>query len=126
MHEFIADTAEDVLAVTVSGKVTKADFDAIMDELDRLLAKFEKINVIVETKGIDGVELAALPGYTARALPLFGQLDRFGRVAVVADQPWVRFGTRLESMILPGIDYRVFEPNERDLALGWVEEMLPD
>lgn len=55
-----------------------------------------------------------------RAMPLFGKLDRFGRVAVVADQAWIRAGTRLESALLPSIRYRVTMPDERDEALAWV------
>jgi hypothetical protein len=53
-------------------------------------------------------------------LPLFGKLGRFGRVAVVADQAWIRAGTRPESALLPNISYRVYLPHERDEALAWV------
>jgi hypothetical protein len=56
-----------------------------------------------------------------RAMPLFGKLDRFGRVAVVADQAWVRVGTRIESALLPNISYRTYMPEERDEALAWVD-----
>ena len=56
----------------------------------------------------------------ARALPLFGKLKSFRRVAVVADQAWIRAGTRIESALLPFISYRVFEPAQRDEALEWV------
>ena len=56
----------------------------------------------------------------SRALPLLGKLDKFGRVAVVADQGWVRAGSRLESAMLPNIKYRVYEPDERAEALAWV------
>jgi hypothetical protein len=56
-----------------------------------------------------------------RAMPLLGKLDRFGRVAVVADQAWIRFGTRLESAILPNVSYRTYLPEERDEAFAWVE-----
>ena len=40
------------------------------------------------------MELAALPHHFNRTFPLFGKLSRFGRVAVVADQAWVRVTTR--------------------------------
>jgi hypothetical protein len=56
----------------------------------------------------------------ARAMPLFGRLNRFGRVAVVADQAWVRVGTRVESAVLPHISYRTYMPQERHEALEWV------
>lgn len=114
------DSVDDVLAIRISHKITGADLDAIMDRLDALMAKHDKTHVFVETHAIDGIELTSLPGYVARSLPLLGKLDRFGRVAVVADQGWIRAGTRLESAMLPNIKYRVYEPDERAEALAWV------
>jgi hypothetical protein len=114
------DSVGDVLAIRVSHKITGTDLEAIMDRLDALMARHDKIHVFVETHAIDGIELSGLPSYMARALPLVGKLDRFGRVAVVADQAWVRVGTRLESAMLPNIKYRVYEPDEHAEALAWV------
>jgi hypothetical protein len=120
MFSFI-DSPDDTIAVTIEGKITSADLDAIMDRLDAALAAHEKVHVFVETRDLDGIELSGLGRYTARALPLFGKLTRFGRVAIVSDQAWIRAATRLESAVLPFISYRVFEPAERDQALAWVK-----
>ena len=114
------DSVDDVLAIRVSHKITGADLEKIMDRLDALMARHEKVNVFVETQGIDGLELTSLPSYMARAMPLLGKLNKFGRVAVVADQAWIRAGTRLESALLPFVSYRVFQPEERAEALAWV------
>ena len=119
MLEFI-DSNEDVIALRVSNKITGADLDRIMDRLDRLLQEQDKVHVFVETRSIDGIELSGLPSYAARAMPLFGMLRRFGRVAVVADQAWIRVATRIESALLPFISYRTFTPEERDQAFAWV------
>ena len=116
----LIDSPEDVLAVRVSGQVEGAGLDRIMDRLDQLLQSDGKVHVFVETRSIDGIEITSLPSYTARAMALFGKLDRFGRVAVVADQAWVRAATRLESALLPNISYRTYMPDERDEALSWV------
>jgi len=119
MHDFIA-AAGDVVAVTVSDKLTSADLSAMMDRIEAAMATHEVIHVYVETRALDGIEIAGFGSHIARALPMFGKLRRFGRVAVVADQAWVRAGTRLESALLPGVSYRVFLPPERDEALAWV------
>lgn len=119
MHAMI-DAPSDVIALRVSGKIRGSDLDAIMDRLDAAMATHDKVHVLVETQGIEGIELNGLPSYMQRAMPLFGKLDRFGRVAVVADQGWIRAGTRLESALLPSIRYRVYMPDERDEALAWV------
>jgi hypothetical protein len=110
-----------VLAIEITGTITGEDLDAIMDRTEALLAKHDKIHVYVETHGVSGLQLSALPHHVSRAFPLFGKLDRFGRVAVVSDQTWMRVGTRLESAMLPNISYRVCQPRERDEALAWVE-----
>lgn len=111
----------DVIASRVSGKITGNDLDTIMDRLDAVMASQDKVHLFVETQGIGGIELNGLPAYLNRAMELFGKLAMFGRVAVVADQAWVRAGTRLESALLPSIRYRVYMPNEREEALAWVE-----
>src|SRR5262245_56831368 len=119
MHEFIESPA-DILALKVSGRITGGDLDPIMDRLDAAFERHEKVHVFVEPEAIGSLELSALPHYFSRAFPLFGKLHRFGRVAVVADQAWIRVGTRIESAVLPFITYRVYEPDERKEALRWV------
>lgn len=116
----VLETADDIIAVRLSGKITGTDLSAIMDRLDELMSKDGKIHVFVETQSISGIEISSLPAYMGRAMPLFGKLDRFGRVAVVADQAWMRVGTRLESALLPNISYRTYMPSEREEALAWV------
>jgi len=118
MHEFI-ESPDDVLALKVSGTVTGDDLEPVMDRVEAIMAKHDKIHVFLETQGIEGLQLSAMPHYLSRALPLFGKLSRFGRVAVVADQAWIRLASRLESAVLPNISYRVFEPARRAEALDW-------
>ena len=121
MLEFFA-SPDDVIALKIGGSIKGEELDSIMDRLDALMERNEKVHVFVETQAVEGMELSSLPHYFARAFPLFGKLGRFGRVAVVADQAWIRVGTRIESAVLPFITYRVFEPAERDRALRFVFE----
>src|SRR3546814_15885669 len=119
MHEFI-DSSDDVLALAVSGKITGSDLDAIMTRLDSAMARHEQVHMFVETRTIDGIELSGLPAYTARAMPLFGQLNRFGRFAIVSDQAWIRLASRLESSFLPFIIYLLFDSDQRPDVLACV------
>ena len=119
MHQFL-DTADNVLAMRIEAKITSGDLDAIMDRIEAVMARHDTVHLFMETVGIDGVELSGLPSYMSRAMPLFGKLKQFGRVAVVADQSWVRAGAQIESAMLPFISYRTFMPDEREAALAWV------
>lgn len=120
MFEMI-DTKDDVLAVRIHGKITGEDLADIMDRLDVVMAVNDRVHVYAETQAIDGIEIAGLGSHIARAAPIMGKLRQFGRVAVVADQFWIRALTRIESAILPHISYRVFKPEDRGAALMWVE-----
>lgn len=120
MYEII-DSPDDVLAVRIAGKITGGDLLSIMDRLEVIMAANCPVHVYVETAAIDGIEIAGLASHIARATPLLGKLAHFGRVAVVADQAWIRILTRVESAILPHIRYRVFQPDEREVALRWVQ-----
>ena len=118
MHEFLK-SPDNVLAIKISGTITGEDLDAIMDRTDEIMDKHDKIHVYAETHDIGGMQLSALPHHMSRAFPLFGKLGQFGRVAVVADQAWIRVGSRIESAMLPNISYRVYQPEEREEALAW-------
>ena len=119
MFEFI-ESADDVVAVTVMHKLTSADLSAMMDRIEGAMAGHDRIHVFVETRTLDGIELSGFGAHVARAIPMLRKLKRFGRVAVVADQAWMRVGSRIESALLPSVSYRVFMPVERDEALAWV------
>lgn len=119
MLQFI-ESDDDVVAVTISERVTSADLDAVMDRLEPALQRHGQVHMFVETRAIDGIELSGLGTHVARVMPMLGQLRRFGRVAIVADQAWVRAMTRLESALLPFVGYRVFLPGQREQALAWV------
>ena len=118
MIEFIK-SPDDVLAVKLTGTITGKDLDSILDRFEDLVVKPGKIHFFVETRDIEGLELSALPHHFSRSFPLFSKLDRFGRVAVVADQAWMRVLTRFESALLPFVSYRVFAPEERKEALDF-------
>lgn len=120
MLEFI-DSSDDVIAATVSDRITGADLAALVDHLEQAMARHDAIHVFVETRSVDAIEISGLGSHVARAMPMLGKLKHFGRVAVVADQAWMRVGTRIESALLPFVSYRIFMPAQRGEALAWVK-----
>ena len=119
MHHF-HHSADDVIAVTIEDRITADDLEALLDRIEGVLSRHPQLHMFLETRALGSLELAGFGGYLARAMPLMKELRRFGRIAVVADQAWVRAGTRLESAMLPFVSYRVFKPEERTEALAWV------
>ncbi|MEO1489357.1 MAG: STAS/SEC14 domain-containing protein, partial [Pseudomonadota bacterium] len=44
------------------------------------------------------------------------------RIAIVSDEEWLRSAARLESALLPGVVYQVYDDDEAEAALAWVLE----
>ena len=109
-----------VLALKMSDRISGTDLDPLMDRFDAALAQPGKVHLFLETHHIAALEFRGFAQYLGRAMPLMGKLERFGRIAIVADQAWIRLATRLESAVLPHIRYRVCKPEDRDEALAWV------
>jgi hypothetical protein len=110
----------DVVRVAVSGRVAEGDIAPIVDRLEAELAHRPQTHFLVEVDGFAGLDAAACTAELRRAMRLLGRLDRFGRIAIVSGQRWIRWASRIESALLPGIGYEIFEPAERDRALAWV------
>lgn len=119
--------ADDVVRAKTSGRLDRAELEQVTDLVERSLDARPKTHFLVEVQAFAGFDAVALADYLPRAAAMLGRLDRFGRIAVVSDQSWVRWATRLESALLPHVRYEVFEPAEREQALAWVEgrELLP-
>jgi hypothetical protein len=123
MIEYIK-SADDVIALKITGRLAREELEKATGLLEESLAAREKTHVYVEIEDYHGFDLAILPDYLPHAFAMMKQLDRFGRVAVVSDQRWIRWATRLESALLPHISYETFEGAERHRALAWVEGRL--
>lgn len=120
MLEFIP-TEEDVLALKAGGKLTREELNEVATRLERSLAAREKTHIFVEVAGFSGLEWDALGDYLPRAFAMLGKLARFGRVAIVSDQDWIRWAAKVESALMPHISYETFTADQRDAALAWVE-----
>ena len=115
------DSPQDVIACSVHGGFTSAEMDALVSKVEKALQTQPKTHIFVEIGGIADVDWKVLAGQFPRSLAILPHLSRFGRIAVVSDDSWIRLWTRAESAILPNISYELFRTRERDRALDWVQ-----
>lgn len=117
----ILPSAPGVIAIRLQGKLAHEEVLRLIDLLESSVATNEKTHVFAEAIDISGLDVRHIPEYLRRGGPMLGKLKRFGRIAVVSDQRWLRTVARIESAILPNISYEIFDPDERERALAWVE-----
>lgn len=110
------------LDVEFSGKL---DSDAMKAALDDLSFKAEGIeqgrmcyrigDFDLPTLGAIGVELARIP-------QMFRFIRRFQRVAVLADQDWLRRAAEIEGAMIPGLSVKAFVLQDEAAAEAWLEQ----
>lgn len=117
----VLKSANDVIAIRISGKLTETEFADLVDRVETSIAAHDKTHMFMEVEDFSGFDVGAFARHLPRGMAMLGKLGRFGRIAVVSDQPLIRFWTRAESALLPGISYELYSPDQREQALAWVE-----
>jgi hypothetical protein len=108
------------LEAVVEGRITREDVRAAFARLDALMDSAGKVDMLADVRGEVTIDLAAI-GEEMRHLSIVGRmLGKMDRVALVADPAWIRVIGRIESHLIPGIDYRVFDRAEADEARAFV------
>jgi hypothetical protein len=91
--------------------------------LDAFLAAaepLERFDVLYLVRDLRVPTLGAIRVELTRFGRLWRLLRRFGRVALVADQAWVRNVAKVEGAVIPGLTIRTFEPDEEAEARSWL------
>ena len=117
----ILETQPGVIALKFSGRMKAGEMDEVTTLVERSIEAHERTHVYIEVHDDFSFDVGALAAFLPRGAALLTKLDRFGRIAVVSEQRWIRWATKIESAILPGISYETFELAEHVEALAWVE-----
>ena len=106
---------EGVFEIHVQGKIRKEDYDFI-PRLESEVERYGTVNLYCEIESIDGIE----PGAVWEDLK-FGvnHYDSFERVAIVGNQKWVEWMTRLAKPFNKAT-VKVFAPEQLEEAKNWV------
>ncbi|GMN02559.1 STAS/SEC14 domain-containing protein [Erythrobacter sp. MTPC3] len=75
-------------------------------------------------------DLTAMAGFTWSAVSvelahiptLMKWVYGLERIAIISDDDWIRTASRLESALLPGVTYEVYDDDEADAARAWIME----
>jgi len=113
MFQFIPVHEDNIYAVRVSGKLSHADYQQFLPELESLIKPDEKISLLIELDDFYGAELAALKDDFSFSLT---HGDAFEKVAIVGDKKWQQWMTLLSSPFMKG-EIKYF--NNSDLQKAW-------
>jgi hypothetical protein len=108
------------LEIVCEGRVTADDVRAAFARMERLIDGAPRIDCLADVQGGVHIELAAIWEEVKTLPAVVRMVKALDRVALVADPAWVRAIGRIESHLVPGVDYRVFDRGGADEARRWI------
>ena len=118
MIQYSALPDSPVIEVRVAGHVTSHELQAASDQLRHDLAENGKTRILEIVEHFTGMEATALWSDFKLGMELASKVSR---VAVVADQGWVRSFAHLGRFFIRA-EMRIFTPGELDQARAWMAE----
>jgi hypothetical protein len=109
-------TENKVLAITVSGRLTKEDYDRLLPELEELLEKHDSVRFYIKLEDLSGFETGAL--WKDMKFD-FKHKNQYGKTAIVGDKKWEEWATKI-SKILFDSEMKFFYKDQSDDAWNWV------
>jgi hypothetical protein len=107
-----------LLAVHVSGKLAKADYELFVPEFERLAGLHGKLRVLFDMAGLHGWTAGALWADTKFAMHHFSDIDR---LAVVGEKKWQEgMATFCKPFTKATVKY--FDHSAADEARQWLGE----
>ena len=119
MIEQLTDFPDTVVAIRLSGEITRTDYqDVFMPAVDAALKTHDKAALYYETApGFTGYSLGAMG---EDAVLGFRHYFRFSRVAIVSDVGWLRNAVAAFHPLFP-CPVRLYHPGEAAAARRWIE-----
>lgn len=105
-----------ILEMKASGKLSKADYDRLMPEFERLAKAQGPLRLLVELDDFHGWEFSGL--WEELKFDLTHQKD-LGRAAIVGDKAWQDWGTRLSKPFFKA-EIRYFDRRDTAAARTWL------
>lgn len=108
--------------ITVMAEFRQADAEALVEFVEAEHASGGGGNLLIDLTAMAGFSWSAVAeelGHIGLFLKYLYSLDR---IAILSDEDWIRSVARLESALLPGVEYQVYDDDEADAALAWVTD----
>lgn len=112
---------ENRLNIVMSGKLDSAGMRKALDELVDSCAGisqgkmlYDVVDYHLPTFGAITIEFARLP-------KMLGLIRHFSKAAVLTDKTWLKAVSEFEGRLIPGLQIKAFERNDRAAADQWLD-----
>ncbi|WP_181161526.1 SpoIIAA family protein [Maribrevibacterium harenarium] len=119
----VKQVGDNRLEVHLIGSVNRSEMDTALDVLIRASETMEQGTMLYIVKDFAVPELPALVSEIAKIPALLRAMHSFERIAVVADEAWVRKVSEIKGALMPSLEIKAFTPAEVEIAEQWLDAL---
>lgn len=118
----VTKTGENRLDIEMSGKLDADQMRAALDDFAGKCEPIEDGRMLYDVIDFHLPSLAAVAVEFSRMPSMLGLIKKFERAAVLADKPWLKAVSEFEGLLIPGLEIKAFNRDQRDAAEAWLSE----
>lgn len=110
------------LDIELSGKLDTEAMQMALNDLEAHSENIENGKILYDVIDFHIPSFAAIRLEFSRMPTLFGLLKKFDRAAILTDKAWLKKVSELEGMLIPGVEIKAFDREQRAEAEAWLSE----
>jgi hypothetical protein len=114
------------LEITVEGPLSREDVARVLAEIDAILGSVERLDILADVRGAPDIHAGLILEELKHLPTVFRVIRKIDRVAVIADESWVRTAAKIEGKLIPGVTYQVYTRDRADAARAWLLRQSDD
>ena len=118
--------APNLLIVEVTGAMTAVAMEVALDMLVPEVRDMHHGGVLMRAQGVEWPTLGAIGVELRHWGQLMAMIRKVDKVAVLTDQGWVRNLATVESLLVPNLVIRSFDPDQEVTARSWLSGVVPE
>ena len=118
----ISKIGQNRLDIELSEKLNSEEMQTALDELESKsqdinngIMLYDVVEFHLPSLGAIAIEFSKLPS-------MFGLIRKFKKAAVLTDKNWIQKASELEGLLIPGIDIKAFNRDQKEEAESWLSE----
>jgi hypothetical protein len=118
----ITQCGDNRIDMSFGGKIDREEMKTLLDEFVDKTKDVEDGIMLYTIHDFDFPTLSAIGEEITRLPELFRHTRKFKKVAVLAEQQWLRKVSEIEGMLIPGLDIKGFPLNNTENAETWLAQ----
>ncbi len=114
------------IEIVVDGPLAREDVARVLAEIDAILATVERLDILADVRGKPNIHPGLVLEEMKHLPTVFRMLRTIDRVALIADESWLRTAAKIEGKLIPGVTYEVYTRDRAEQARAWLLRRTDD